>query len=50
MTVTGSNIGNGAIVKVAGQVGKLVERTDSSATFAVPKLVTKETLDKYKFE
>jgi hypothetical protein len=50
VTVTGSNIGNGAIVKVAGQVGKLIERSDSSATFAVPKLVTKETLDKYKFE
>lgn len=40
LTIDGSNIGDGAIVKINGYKGKLVSRTSANATFSVPQLVT----------
>ncbi len=33
VTVTGTNIGEGAIIKVNNMIGKLIERTDTNAKF-----------------
>jgi len=49
VTVTGNHIGQGAVVKVNGVVGKLAERTDTEAKFHVPKLITQVTQDEFMF-
>lgn len=41
--VAGQFIGDGAVVKVNGLVGKLVARADDEAHFAIPRLLTTQT-------
>lgn len=40
VTVIGNNIGDGAVARINGLIGKLVSRTSTSATFSIPKLIT----------
>ncbi len=47
-TVTGDNIGDGAIITANGEKGTVVSRTATSATFRVPQLVTPTTQAAFK--
>jgi len=40
VTVTGNNIGNGAVLKINGLTGTVVSRTATEAIFNIPALVT----------
>lgn len=48
VTVTGDNIGDGAVIKVNGIKGNVQSRTASAAVFHVPKLVTATTQTAFK--
>lgn len=40
LTITGSDIGDGAFITVNGLRGNVVSRTSANATFAIPALIT----------
>lgn len=40
VTVTGNNVGDGAVAIINGLRGKLMSKTVSTATFIIPKLIT----------
>lgn len=48
ITVTGNNIGDGAVIKVNGIKGNVQSRTATTAVFNVPKLVTALTQSSFK--
>ncbi len=47
MVITGTDISSNAVLRVGGFVGKLISKTASDATFAVPPLITQAVITQY---
>lgn len=43
LKINGTDIGDGAIIKINGLKGKVVSRTSTDATFSIPQLITPVT-------
>lgn len=48
LKINGTDIGDGAIVKINGLKGKVVSRTSTDATFSIPQLITPVTQTAFK--